>query len=279
MPRITGAHLDFFVEDVGQGEPLLLLHGFTGSAESWQWLIPRLAREYRVLAVDLPGHGRTGSPRDWGRYGFSPLVEDLTLLLNRVGVGRCHLLGYSLGGRVALHLALAAPERIQTLILESSSPGIADPRERQARIRSDEALAERIEREGIAGFTDFWERLPLWESQNRLPPALLSEQRRQRLANDPAGLAGSLRALGTGRMDNLRPLLSGFDRPVLLIAGAEDAKYLGLSAEMAGLLPRSRRVVVPEAGHNVHLEAPAAFLRLLLDFLRQHPLSGAETTR
>jgi 2-succinyl-6-hydroxy-2,4-cyclohexadiene-1-carboxylate synthase len=195
-------------------------------------------------------------------------VADLLALLDALEIARADVLGYSMGGRVALHLAAAAPERVGALVLESSSPGIADAAERQTRIAADEALADAIEREGLAAFVERWERLPLFASQAALPDDTRARLHAQRLRNNPLGLANSLRGMGTGQQTSLWDRLAGLDMRTLLIAGELDVKYRALAVEMQALLPNARTVIVPGVGHAVHLEQPQRFAENVLEFLR-----------
>lgn len=261
--------LGYRVERDGAGPALVLLHGFTGSAATWAAHIPAFSREYTTIAIDLPGHGGTGAPTDLGRYRMDRVVADLGAILDRLGVARAAWLGYSLGGRVALQVAAAAPARVAALVLEGASPGIADPAERAARVASDEALADRIEREGVAAFVEHWERLPLFASQARLPAERRAALRRQRLANDPHGLARSLRGMGQGAQPPLHDRLRAIEAPALLVVGEEDEKFRRLAAEMAAALPAAEVAVVPGAGHAAHLEQPERFNEVALRFLTQ----------
>src|SRR5262245_47188250 len=264
MARVNGITLH--IELSGTGRPLLLLHGFTGSAATWARHITRLAPHRRTIAVDLIGHGRSDAPPDPERYLMARCVEDLVALLDLLDVERADVLGYSMGGRVALHLAAAAPGRVGALVLESSSPGIADPAERRARIAADEALAETIERDGIAAFVDRWEQLPLFASQTSLPANVWAHLRAQRLQNSTIGLANRLRGMGAGRQKSLWDHLSAVHIPTLLIAGELDAKYCAIAQSMAAALPNAQQVTVPSAGHTVHLEQPDVFMDHVLNF-------------
>jgi 2-succinyl-6-hydroxy-2,4-cyclohexadiene-1-carboxylate synthase len=257
------------VEQSGAGRSLLLLHGFTGSAATWAPLSEMLAPYFRTLAPDLIGHGRSASPSAAERYRVERCVSDLLALLDALEIERADVLGYSMGGRVALHLAAAAPDRVGALVLESSSPGIADAAERLARIAADEALADMIDREGLAAFVERWERLPLFASQARLPEDTRARLHAQRLHNNPLGLANSLRGMGTGRQPSLWHRLAALNVRTLLIAGELDAKYRALAGEMLALLPHAHAVIVPGAGHAVHLEQPQAFAKNVLEFLRR----------
>jgi 2-succinyl-6-hydroxy-2,4-cyclohexadiene-1-carboxylate synthase len=255
------------IEQTGAGPPLLLLHGFTGSSATWSWHATHFAPHFRVIALDLIGHGSSDAPPDPERYRMERCVEDVLAALDALGVARANLLGYSMGGRVALHLAVAAPARISALVLESSSPGIADLAERRARIAADEALADAIEREGLEVFVDRWERLPLFASQATLPRDVRARLRAQRLGNQPRGLANSLRGMGAGRQEPLWERLAALDIPVLLIAGELDAKYCAIARRMAASLPGSQTAIVTGAGHAVHLEQPDLFAQHVIRFL------------
>jgi 2-succinyl-6-hydroxy-2,4-cyclohexadiene-1-carboxylate synthase len=253
-------------EVAGSGPWLVLLHGFTGSTRSWDGVIDRLRQIRRVAAVDLPGHGRSEAPADATWYRAEQTVAAVLALWDRLGIDRCDLLGYSMGGRAALHLALAAPMRIRSLILESGSPGIADPSERTARIAADESLAARIEREGMNWFAAHWESLPLFASQASLPESTRATVRERRLANDPNGLANSLRGFGAGVPEPLWGRLGELPR-TLLLTGELDEKYVHIARAMAARMPDAAIVTVPGAGHCVHLEQPEAFLEAVEDFL------------
>jgi 2-succinyl-6-hydroxy-2,4-cyclohexadiene-1-carboxylate synthase len=260
----------------GAGPAIVLLHGFSGSGASWEPHAAVLGREYRVIAVDLLGHGRTAAPHDPVRYRVEHAVADILALIDALGVDDFALLGYSMGGRLALHLALAARNRARALILESASPGVPDPDERAARVRADEELAEAIERDGIEAFVTRWEALPLFASQTSLPSAVRVRLRAQRLTNSPAGLAGSLRGMGAGVPSALHDRLGELTMPTLLIAGALDDKYRRLAATMHAGMPQAETAIVPDAGHTVHLEQPAAFDDAVHTFLRAHD-AGSDT--
>jgi 2-succinyl-6-hydroxy-2,4-cyclohexadiene-1-carboxylate synthase len=259
--------ISFNVEQAGQGSALLLLHGFTGSTATWAPFVPQFSSQRHMIAVDLVGHGGTDSPPDPARYRMERCVADLATLLDALAVEQVDVLGYSMGGRVALHLAAAFPQRVRSLILESSSPGIADPAERAARATADDALAEAIERDGLAAFVERWERLPLFASQAALPAPVRERVRAGRLRNSAAGLANSLRGMGAGQQPSLWQRLDTIATPTLLLAGELDAKYRAIAGKMAALMPNAEARIVPGAGHAVHLERPEAFLDAIIRFL------------
>lgn len=253
----------------GAGRPLVLLHGFTGSAATWARLAERLAPRRQCIALDLIGHGSSGAPADPARYTMECAVADLSGILDALGVPGVDLLGYSLGGRLALHYAAAAPSRVRALILESASPGLASAAERAARVAADEALAGSIERDGLDAFVARWEALPLWASQAALPAATRERLRAQRLRNKPHGLASSLRGMGTGSQRALWDDLPRLEMPALLLAGALDAKFSAIAQQMAASLPRAELAIVPGAGHAIHLEQPEIFADRVAVFLEQ----------
>lgn len=256
------------VEEAGAGPPLLLLHGFTGSGATWRTFAPLLGAHRQLIAPDFLGHGQSDSPADPERYRMERCVEDLVALLGALGLKRADVLGYSMGGRVALHLAAHAPQRVGALVLESATPGLADPAERLARAQADTRLAANIERDGLVAFVDYWEALPLFASQAALPEEVRLAQRRQRLASNPVGLANSLRGMGAGRQEPLWHRLPSLRLPTLLLAGALDSKFADLARQMANLLPAAQLAIVRHAGHAPHLERPEVFAERVLLFLR-----------
>ncbi|MGH2519178.1 MAG: 2-succinyl-6-hydroxy-2,4-cyclohexadiene-1-carboxylate synthase, partial [Chloroflexota bacterium] len=215
--RLNSGQHTFNVRLAGSGPPLLLLHGFTGSSANWLPLLPRLAAEHHVLALDLIGHGDSDAPTATAAYAMDAAVHDLATLLDALRVPRADVLGYSMGARVALAFAVHQPARVRRLVLESGSPGLADEGERGARRASDERLAEMLERDGVQPFIDFWEGQPLFASQASLPPARREELRRQRLRNSSTGLAGSLRGMGTGSQASLWDRLPDVQMPALVL--------------------------------------------------------------
>jgi 2-succinyl-6-hydroxy-2,4-cyclohexadiene-1-carboxylate synthase len=249
---------------------VLFLHGFAGSAADWNGVAaPVAAQGLASFAVDLPGHGRTDLPADTARFSIEETVRDLVQLLDALGTPRVHAAGYSMGGRVALHLALEAPNRVASLLLESASAGIETSAERAERAAADESLAAEIESRGVPWFVDHWERHPLFHTQRALPSSVLEPIRARRLLAAPQGLAGSLRGLGQGVQPYLGHRLAALSCPTLFVTGGLDTKYTSLSERMAAQVPDAERLVVPAAGHNVHLEQPRAFRRAILDHLHR----------
>jgi 2-succinyl-6-hydroxy-2,4-cyclohexadiene-1-carboxylate synthase len=268
LVQVNGIHLSVVQRGAANTMGVLvMLHGFTGSAAGWGKHLDRLAAHgLRVIALDLPGHGQSDGPADAGRYALERCQQDILAVLQQLGVrqGEAVLLGYSMGGRIALYTAFSGFFR--ALILESASPGLADPAEREQRRSSDEALAASIERDGVQAFVDRWERLPLFASQSSLPTEVREALRRQRLHNRANGLANSLRGAGTGVQPPLHARLPTLNIPVLLIAGELDTKFTAIARSMAQALPQSRLSIIPGAGHAIHLERPEEFDSLVAAF-------------
>ena len=240
VPRVGGEHLD-----------TLAHHGF------------------RVIALGMLGHGQSDAPIDPQRYTIEKCEADILAVLHTLGVqkGEAILLGYSMGGRIALYTAFSSFFR--ALILESASPGLTDPLERVQRKNSDEQLAARIERDGIAGFVEYWEHLPLFASQQRLSDEQQQALHEQRIQNKPLGLANSLRGVGTGVQPALQERLATLTIPVLLLAGILDTKFCAIAQHMAQSLPNVQLYIIPDAGHTVHLEQPELFDRIIIDFCKE----------
>ena len=281
MTRIEVNGVGYNVEVSGNGPALLLLHGFTGDLTTWEPFVtqavgapPPQWAGFRTIRIDVIGHGGTDSPSDPGRYSMQHAVEDIEALLDELEVAKTALLGYSMGGRLALHYALARPQRLWGLVLESASPGIRDEEERASRRTADGLLADSITADGLEAFVDRWQAQPLFASQLRLPAQVQARQRQRRLAQSPLGLANSLRGMGAGQQDYLLPALRRLDTPALVIAGELDERYAALAALLGKTLPDALVYIQPGAGHAVHLEQPGPFARRVLEFLLQ--LAGVE---
>jgi 2-succinyl-6-hydroxy-2,4-cyclohexadiene-1-carboxylate synthase len=226
-----------------------LLHGFTHTGASWDLVANALGERYLPDQPDIRGHGAAS--------GREPVTLDGVIGdIEARADGRFTLVGYSMGGRIALHVALALPECIDRLVLIGASPGIADPRERDARRTADDRLADEIESSTIEEFARRWAQTPVLGGQ----PEWIE---RDRLSNTTAGLARALRGLGTGALPSLWDRLGELRMPVLLIVGERDRKFRAIAEEMAAAIPDARVAVVPDAGHAVHLEAPERVAELI----------------
>jgi 2-succinyl-6-hydroxy-2,4-cyclohexadiene-1-carboxylate synthase len=229
-------------------ESVVLLHGFSGTRRAWDGMIAALdAERYRPLALDLPGHGDAAD-------AMRPITFDgcVAHVLAR-SPERFVLCGYSMGGRVALHVALAAPERVQRLVLVASSPGIEDARERAQRRRADRALADELERIPFEEFIERWRTQPLFAED---PPEVGELARADQRRNRPDALAAVLRGIGTGEMTPLWQRLGELEMPVTVLVGERDGKFRALGERMVAMLPDARMIVVA-GGHGLALESPA----------------------
>jgi 2-succinyl-6-hydroxy-2,4-cyclohexadiene-1-carboxylate synthase len=245
-------------ERAGAGPRLVLLHGFTQTGRCWGPAGDDLARDHEVVRLDAPGHGGSSGVR-------ADLVRTASLAAEAGGPGV--YVGYSMGARMALHVALLAPAAVRGLVLVGGTPGIEDSLERSERRERDRALAERLRTIGVAAFLDEWLALPLFAG---LPPWARFDDERRR--NTAEGLASSLELAGTGSQ---RPLWSDLGRiavPVLAVAGAEDERYVAIARRMAAAIgPHAEAALVPGAGHAAHLERPEAFLATLRPWLANLP--------
>jgi 2-succinyl-6-hydroxy-2,4-cyclohexadiene-1-carboxylate synthase len=263
--------IHYNVEIAGSGEPLVLLHGFTGSSKTWFPVWNTLAQHFRVYAIDLPGHGQTFTPSTAQECEIYTVAEDLYAVIGELGLASFYLAGYSMGARMALYFASSYPPLLKGLILESGTPGLKTKDERLARRNDDNALADRIERGGLTAFVDYWENLPLWASQYKLPAETRAKLRQLRLQNRSLGLAASLRGMGTGTQPSLWENLPELAIPTLLITGDLDPKFTSIAEEMYTALPHAEWVRVPETGHHVNLEQPDIYTRAIIDFAQRHP--------
>ena len=243
---------------------LLFLHGFMGSGRDWMETVEALP-EYRCILVDLPGHGLSAECPS-SVYPMSHTALALLAVLDDLRVRRCVPVGYSMGGRLALYLALTHPDRCRALVVESGSPGLESEQERESRREWDEAKASESERQGLDAFLEAWYQQPLFHSiaRNEARFAALMDRRRH---NDPAGLARSLRFMGTGSQPSLWPQLPSIPFPWLAVAGELDSRYRKTMWDMVSLSGNGRLVTIPDAGHNTHFENPEAFSRALREFL------------
>jgi 2-succinyl-6-hydroxy-2,4-cyclohexadiene-1-carboxylate synthase len=267
VTRLVADGAGYEVRTDGSGPTLLLIHGFTGRGSDWAPLLPELRRVATTVTVDLLGHGSSNTPADPARHAIERQAADIAAILRQLRLTPATVMGYSMGARVALRLAITAPSLVARLILESPSAGIADPAERAARRASDEELARLAEREGIEAFVARWESLPIFASERSLPPEVRARHHAERLRCRPEGLAASLRGAGQGSMEPLHGRLDFVTAPTLVIAGELDSVGAPRAQRIAAAIHDAQLVLVPGAGHAPHREQPARVARLVLDSL------------
>jgi 2-succinyl-6-hydroxy-2,4-cyclohexadiene-1-carboxylate synthase len=267
-------NLNYEVSGDRRSPAVLFLHGFMGSSADWRGVTAALEDRAFCIAPDLPGHG-TSLGLTTEAYTIEGSAQAVINTLDQLEVEHPVVAGYSMGGRLALYVALRHPERCARLLLESASPGPESAGEREARRASDESQAKRLETGGFEAFLRDWYSQPLFASLARDEDLLrLTLDARRR--NDPGELARSLRGMGAGSQPSLWGELEGFGVPALSVAGELDEKYVGISSRMASINPQVEPAVIPGAGHNVHDEAPAKYVALLGRFVDGLPLGLGE---
>ena len=257
---------------------VLFLHGFLGNALDWGDVITFFSDEYWCLAVDLPGHGKTVVNGSEEAYRMENCAAGLVDLLDSLDIGKCDIVAYSMGGRLALYMAVNFPDRFERVVLESASPGLKTEQERQDRRAHDKILAERLETGSLKQFLKEWYDQPLFatlrQDKKRFAKMLtnrISNNKRGSAtgsATSPTtGLATSLHMMGAGVQPSLWGQLHKIQARPLLIVGEKDDKFKRIAAEMAPKCPRASVSVVDSAGHNVHWEKPEEYARTVKGFL------------
>lgn len=266
MPQLAIPDGTLAYLDRGTGPPVTCCHGFALAAASWTEVAAAAGPGWRWLLPDHRGHGRTRVPAA-ASHSLEAGAEDVLRLWDAVGAERSHLVGYSMGGRLALTLAVRAPERLSSLVVVSAHAGL-EADERPPRRAADRAWARRLRREGVGPFADAWEALPLLAGVARRSRRARARLARLRRRSRPEGLAASLRDGGAGTMTPIWERLATVTCPVLVVAGAEDPRYRAHAVRLAARLPHGRVAVVPRCGHAVPAERPYLLGRMLREFLR-----------
>lgn len=243
----------------------VLLHGFLGLPESWNEIAGGIADARRVVRPTLFGHGPRAWSLDEAPATFEDEVDRLARELDQERVSRAHLVGYSMGARVALVLALRHPHLVSRLTLVSGHAGLHDEAERRERALADDRLASELRQDGLPAFVRRWEALPLFATQDRLPPAVRARHRARRLSHREPVVARALEILSPGRMPLVTPRLGELPVPVSLVVGALDPKFVGIARAIAPLFPSARVHVIDDAGHDPCLERPREIASLIFD--------------
>ena len=251
-----------------KAKPLILfLHGFMGDSNEFNEVISLLSDQFCSLTVDLPGHGKTRVLGGEECYTMSNTADALINLLDQLNVKKCFLVGYSMGGRLALYLNLHFPHRFSKVVLESASPGLKTQRDRLERTQRDFDLANKLEKSDFSIFLESWYNQPVFASLKHHPNfACLREIR---LQNNPFELAKSLRNLSTGCQPSLWENLKQNKNPLLLLVGEYDTKFIGINSEMARLCQSATLEIASSCGHNIHVEDPKTFVENVQKFLIQ----------
>jgi len=247
---------------------LVFLHGFTLSAEDWVPLFRFYEDRFNPIAVDLIGHGKSSSPESLEPYSMHNCVEQVLQIMNQLNISSAHWVGYSMGGRVLLTLASQNPDIVNSMVLESTTPGFRDEENRHQRLVRDKQVAQFIKRNPIEKFVDRWMAHPVFESQRSLSAEKLERARSIRLAQSRTGLANSLLGMGRGAMPHRWEDLPYLEIPALLLTGEQDETHVDTHAMMHQHLPKSTHTVVRKAGHNIHFERPEKFIEITQQFLQ-----------
>jgi 2-succinyl-6-hydroxy-2,4-cyclohexadiene-1-carboxylate synthase len=257
-------HLHYQLDGSDGNTLLVFLHGFLGSLEDWNFAAAHFASKYYCLRVDLPGHGQSRLAEP-AQYSMPNTARLLIELLDQLKISRAHLLGYSMGGRLALYLAIHHPDRFLKVILESASPGLEDPQEQKQRQEQDERLAQALEKKDLEQFLQEWYSLPLF--QNLSSHHSFTQMFQRRLQNDPLELTKSLRLMGTGNQPSLWSRLPEIKLPLLMLAGERDQKFCEMASKMRQRNPQFQISVIEGCGHTIHFEDEGRFLQVVAEFL------------
>ena len=242
------------------------MHGFLGSSSDWKNIINGFFLDYYCIAIDLPGHGLSEIDKSTNSYNIENTAKYIVELLQSHNIKKCNLLGYSMGGRIAIYLAIHHSEYFNRLIIESAQPGIKDTIERGQRKNHDKKLAQKLISQPFSAFLEFWYNQPIFKTlKNQKNFANLMESR---LKNNPRNLAKSLSEIGAGAQPSLWEDLKKIKHSCLLIAGELDTKYQKIFSKMHKEIFSSKFVIIKNAGHNVHLENPNEFIKVVRKFLR-----------
>lgn len=266
---IRGVHIHVEVEGEKDLPAIVFLHGFTGSTATWDDVRSHFRGSYRTIAVDLTGHGQTGIPEDPLRYSMEEQLADLDALFNVLDLKSFVVVGYSMGGRIALAYTSDYPDKVQALILESASPGLEYEADRNVRRTADKMLAQKIVENGIESFVNNWENIPLFASQKRMPLEQRKKIRRERLMQSEKGLANSLLGIGTGSQPSYWNALNSIEKPVFLVTGELDEKFVSIGLEMKKRAHSWNHIVVSDVGHAIHVEKPLLFATMIKDCMKR----------
>lgn len=251
--------------NTGAEKKAVFLHGFTGSSKTWEEVIASLDPSIELLTIDLIGHGESDKPENASRYFAQEQVEDLHALIQQIGWDHFTLIGYSMGGRLAL--AYASKYEVDCLILESSSPGLKDEEARIERKSVDSKLAEKILVDGVLAFTDYWEQIPLFESQKSLSLKKQQQIREERMSQTAIGLSNSLKGFSTGVQPSLWDKLGSLEFPVIMLTGELDKKFCEIAKKMLAILPNADWKIINGVGHAIHVENPKLFATIVEDII------------
>ncbi|MBU3160859.1 2-succinyl-6-hydroxy-2,4-cyclohexadiene-1-carboxylate synthase [Clostridium frigoris] len=257
-------NIKYHIEVKGEGKPIICLHGFSENLSTWEFI---QLQGYQLILIDVIGHGKSDKPKHRKYYSLKVMVRHLNKLISKLGLKRYSMLGYSMGGRIALAYALTYPKEIDKLILESASYGEYGFFNRLRRRKNDLNLARSIERNGIQWFNQYWSDLSIFKSQRRLSKAIIKEIGERRLLNQAHALSNTLQSTGQGKFPCLKNKIVRLSMLILFISGEYDKKYEVVGKNFKKLNSRVKHIVINGCGHNTHIEDNSAFEKVINDFL------------
>ncbi|MGI6712229.1 MAG: 2-succinyl-6-hydroxy-2,4-cyclohexadiene-1-carboxylate synthase [Bacillota bacterium] len=261
---ITLENVSYHVLVKGTGHPVIGFHGFAENLSTWEFIC---LNNCQMVLVDLIGHGSSSKPQFLQPYCLPVMIQHIHELVQYLGLNKYSLMGYSMGGRLALAYALAYPEEVRRLILESSSYGECDKVQRAKRLKNDIWLANAIRKNGILWFNRYWSGLDIFASQSQLSQDIRERISTRRLMNAPHALANTLMGSGQGVFPCLKSEIAHLSIPVLYINGEYDSKYQKIGQEFEKLNSRLKREIIAGVGHNTHLENPKVFTDIVNQFI------------
>ncbi len=260
--------LDYYLTGDRHQPLIIFLHGFMGNRHEFDLAVEMLGKEFSYLTLDLPGHGMQVFNSD-ECYGMKNTAQAIISLLDHLKIKRCFLIGYSMGGRLALYLNLYFPQYFSKVILESASPGLFTDAERLERIKHDEQIARKLERSDFTTFLNTWYKQPIFGSIHQHPK--FKQLIANRLQNNPQELAKSLRFIGTGRQPSLWEKLKENNNPLLLLVGKNDNKFVNINKKIFNLCPLTHLKIINNCSHNIHFEQTTSFVNYVQNFLESAP--------
>lgn len=265
--EINGITYDYLLHRPNAEQTVFVfLHGFLGSKQDFSKIYTDFDQPF--LAIDLLGFAENRYQQiEQARFSQIAQINDLEKIFQKLKLSKINLVGYSMGGRIAIAYALKHSQRISHLFLESTTAGIQSDKQRSLRIKHDHQLADQVIAKGMEQFVFDWENLPLFQTQKGTSDADFSFMHQQRIEQAPENVAKSLREMGTGQQPNWWPEIAELSNvPTTIIIGSEDSKFIRIGKELHDTIPYSTLVMVANAGHNVHFENPNEYRKILLKY-------------
>jgi len=264
MMFIEIENIRYHLQIKGEGKPIICLHGFSENLSTWKFLE---LEGYQLILIDFIGHGKSDKPFLSKYYSLKVMIKHLNKLIYQLGLKKYSMLGYSMGGRIALAYALTYSNEIDKLILESASYGECELINRLKRRSSDLNLAQNIIENGIEWFNEYWSNLSIFKSQRKLPKTIIDDIRKRRLLNEAHALSNTLLCTGQGIFPCLKNKVVNLSMPVLYISGEYDEKYKKIGNDFEKLSKNVKHKTINGVGHNTHIEDHNAFVEVLSKFL------------